>query len=185
MSISSAPAATASRTSASLVASDARPDGNAVATLATCTCEPRSASTATLDEVGVHAHGGHRRRRGVARIGPHGLGAERAHLAGRVGALERRQVDHANGGLERPGLARGLDAARRERRPRALRRRPGRRPGRPCRKRRSDVSSRVASPSIPTSPPKALLRVALTASVYGDPAITRTGGARIARIRVS
>ena len=40
-------------------------------------------------------------------------------------------------------------------------------PGRPCRKRRSEVSSRVASPSAATSPPNGLLRVALTAPVYG------------------
>ena len=47
MSISSAPAATASRVSASLTVMLARPLGNAVATLATCTPLPRSASTAT------------------------------------------------------------------------------------------------------------------------------------------
>ena len=47
MSISSAPAATASRVSASLTARLERPDGNAVATLATLTRLPRSASTAT------------------------------------------------------------------------------------------------------------------------------------------
>ena len=46
MSISPAPEATASRTSDSFVASEARPDGNAVATLATATGLPRSASTA-------------------------------------------------------------------------------------------------------------------------------------------
>ena len=46
MSISVAPASRASRTSCSLVSSEARPDGNAVATLATPTAEPRSASTA-------------------------------------------------------------------------------------------------------------------------------------------
>ena len=41
-------------------------------------------------------------------------------------------------------------------------------PGRPCRNRRSDVSSRVASCSAATSPPKGLLRVALTPAVYGE-----------------
>ena len=47
MSISSAPASTASRTSASLTARLARPDGNAVATLATFTGEPASSAFAT------------------------------------------------------------------------------------------------------------------------------------------
>jgi hypothetical protein len=47
MSISSAPALTASRTSASLTASDARPDGNAVATAATATTLPATACLAT------------------------------------------------------------------------------------------------------------------------------------------
>ena len=47
MSTSSAPAATASRTSASFTASDARPDGNAVATDATATPLPASAARAT------------------------------------------------------------------------------------------------------------------------------------------
>ena len=47
MSISSAPAATASRVSASLTSSGACPDGNAVATLARWTPEPASTSAAT------------------------------------------------------------------------------------------------------------------------------------------
>ena len=46
MSISSAPAATASRTSASFTASAARPAGKAVATEATFTPEPATASLA-------------------------------------------------------------------------------------------------------------------------------------------
>ncbi len=53
MSISVAPAATASATSTSLVASDARPDGNAVATLATCDRRCRAApSTAVATRSG-------------------------------------------------------------------------------------------------------------------------------------
>ena len=47
MSISSAPASTASRVSASLTSRLDRPDGKAVATAATLTPEPRSSSTAT------------------------------------------------------------------------------------------------------------------------------------------
>ncbi len=47
MSISSAPASTASRVSASLTSIAARPDGNAVATAATCTPLPARASFAT------------------------------------------------------------------------------------------------------------------------------------------
>src|SRR5436189_17681 len=47
MSTSSAPASTASATSASLTASEARPDGNAVATEATATGLPASSARAT------------------------------------------------------------------------------------------------------------------------------------------
>ena len=47
MSISSAPAATASSVSRSFTSSDAWPDGNAVATEAACTPVPSSASRAT------------------------------------------------------------------------------------------------------------------------------------------
>ena len=47
MSISSAPAATASRVSCRRTSSEARPDGNAVATEATCTPVPATASRAT------------------------------------------------------------------------------------------------------------------------------------------
>ena len=52
MSISSAPALTASWTSASLTASDARPDGNAVATEATATPLPATACFATATRSG-------------------------------------------------------------------------------------------------------------------------------------
>src|SRR3954451_10916125 len=52
MSISVAPAATASRTSCSFVARAARPDGKAVATDATCTGEPASADTAVATRSG-------------------------------------------------------------------------------------------------------------------------------------
>jgi hypothetical protein len=52
MSISVAPAVTSSRTSASFVGSGARPNVNAVSTLATCTGAPPSASTAVSTRSG-------------------------------------------------------------------------------------------------------------------------------------
>src|SRR5689334_11795942 len=52
MSISAAPAATASRVSSTLTLSDVWPDGKPVATDATATPEPRSASTATGTSAG-------------------------------------------------------------------------------------------------------------------------------------
>ena len=94
MSISSAPAATASRVSASLTGSAARPDGNAVATAATLTPEPRQRSLAAADQVVVDADRGDGGRRRVGRVGALRLGAQRADLAGGVRALQRGQVDH-------------------------------------------------------------------------------------------
>ena len=74
-------------------------------------------------EVAVDADGGDRRARGVRRVGAAGLGAQGPHLAGRVLALQRGEVDHARsarsranslgGGLDRPGgepRGPGLDA---------------------------------------------------------------------------
>ena len=52
MSISSAPADTAARTSASLISMNDWPEGKAVATLATLTVEPFSASFASAIIVG-------------------------------------------------------------------------------------------------------------------------------------
>jgi len=52
MSTSSAPAATASRTSAILIERKVWPDGKPVATLATLTVEPRRASFASAISVG-------------------------------------------------------------------------------------------------------------------------------------
>ena len=116
MSISSAPAATASRMSASFTDIAAPPGREAVATLATFTPEPASASRATGDHVGVDADGGHRWAARVAGVGTAALGAERAHLAGRVlpsrvvrSIIRDRDVDGpALGvGLDRPGGQRG------------------------------------------------------------------------------
>ena len=52
MSISSAPAATASRVSCRRTSSELWPDGNAVATEATCTPVPATASRATPTSAG-------------------------------------------------------------------------------------------------------------------------------------
>jgi len=49
-------------------------------------------------------------------VGAAGLGAQRAHLAGCVGAFERGQIDHADRGVDGPGLGGGLDAAGGQRR---------------------------------------------------------------------
>ena len=62
MSISVAPAATASRTSASFVGSGARPDGNAVATLGDLHGAAAEGVDRGFDEVGVDAYGRDRRR---------------------------------------------------------------------------------------------------------------------------
>ena len=47
----------------------------------------------------------------VGRVRPHRLGTERRHLAGRVGALERRQVHHPDREIERRELRTLLDRA--------------------------------------------------------------------------
>src|SRR5579875_2633442 len=62
-----------------------------------------------VHEVRVHADGGDLRRGRVGRVGAPGLGAQRPHLARGVLALQRGQVDHRDGGVERPALGRGLD----------------------------------------------------------------------------
>ena len=66
------------------------------------------------------------RHRQIGRIGPHRLRAERGDLPGRVGALERRQVHHPHGEVEREELRLALDRAAARARPRAPRPRPGR-----------------------------------------------------------
>ena len=88
MSISSAPAATASAVSASLTCLLARPEGNAVATLATRTPLPASSWAAMGHHVGIDADRRDPRAGQVARVGRRGLGAQRAHLA-RVSAPSR------------------------------------------------------------------------------------------------
>ena len=104
MSISSAPSSTAERTSASLTSIGYWPEGKPVATDATLTPLPSSFSCAYGDEVGVDADGRDRRDRPVDRIRAHRLRAERRDLAGRVRALERRQVHHPDREVEREHL---------------------------------------------------------------------------------
>src|SRR6266704_1618211 len=104
MSTSSAPAETANRTSASLTSRLVRPLGNAVATLATCTPLPFSSAAA------MWARSGYTQTAAtIGGVGPPGLGAQRADLARGVLALQRGQVDHGDGHVERPLLGRGLD----------------------------------------------------------------------------
>ncbi len=158
MSTSSAPAATASATSASLTASDARPDGNAVATEATATPLPASAARATRDQVGVDADGGDRRHGRVGRVGPARLGAQPADLARRVGALQRGQVDHADRRVQRPQLGVRLIGPGGQRGRPLPRRRPGRRraaraaPGAARRPSGHAAGSRPADPPRPARP---------------------------------
>jgi len=59
----------------------------------------------------VHADRGHGRDRRIAWLRPDRLGAQRGHLAGRVRALERRQVHAADREVERPELRGFLDRA--------------------------------------------------------------------------
>ena len=145
----SAPAATASRTSCSLVASEARPDGNAVATLATCTPVPRSASTAVADQVGVDAHRGDRRRRRVAGIGPASpwrTASAPCRAVSAPSSVVRSTIAIA------VSIAQALAVVLMLRVASAAARRLGARPGRrravPCRKRRSG-SRRAWPPAAP------------------------------------
>src|SRR3954452_3142476 len=62
-------------------------------------------------QVAVDADRGDGRAGRVLGVGPAGLGGERAHLARGVRALQRGQVDHRDGGVDRPGLGGGLDRA--------------------------------------------------------------------------
>ena len=168
MSISSAPAATASRTSASLTPSDARPDGNAVATLATLTPEPRSASTATSTRSGY---------------------THTAATAGVVASLGSGRIALAHSERTLPGVSAPSSVVRSTMRTAASSAQAllvvlmlrvasaaarasaptWSTPGRPCRNRRSVVSSRVASCRAATSPPNGLESAMLTASVYEQP----------------
>ena len=67
------------------------------------------------DEVRVDADGGNGRYGRIDRVGPQRLRAEGGDLAGRVGALERRQVHHPHGEVVRLQLRVLLDRALGER----------------------------------------------------------------------
>ena len=112
MSISSAPASTASATSSNFTFSEARPEGKAVATEATLTGEPPQNARARVPP-------GRDRRRRRRRCGT-SLSAGRADapwcratsLAQGVRALERREIDHGDGQIQGGQLRRFLDGAR-------------------------------------------------------------------------
>ena len=127
MSISVAPAATASRTSCSLVSSAARPTGTR--------WRPRRPARRCRAARRPRSRPGRGTRtppRPAAPTGRDGSGrtafahSERT-LPGVSDALERGEVDHRDRGVDRPGLGRGLDAAGGQTRPPGPRRRPGRR----------------------------------------------------------
>ena len=63
------------------------------------------------DAQGVDADSGDRRYGRVARLGPHGFGAHRGHLPGRVRSFEGGQIHAADGEVERPQLGGLLDRA--------------------------------------------------------------------------
>ena len=111
MSISSAPAATAARVSASLTSSGAWPDGNAVATLARCTPTAAQHLGHVRDHRRVDADRADVRAGRVGRVRAQRLGGQRPHLARGVRPLQRGQVDHPDRQVDRLGLGGGLDGA--------------------------------------------------------------------------
>ena len=111
MSISVAPALTATSVSASRTARIVRPVGKAVATEAIPTPEPASAATAVADHVRVDAQRGDVRGFRILRVRPAGLGGQRADLAGGVRTLQRGQVHHRDGQVDRGELRGLLDRA--------------------------------------------------------------------------
>ena len=111
MSISSAPSATASSTSRELQLERALPGRERRRDRRDLDAAAGEPLDGGRDEVRVDADGGDRRARRVGRVGPDRLRAERRDLAGRVLALERRQVAAADRERERPELRLPLDAA--------------------------------------------------------------------------
>ena len=162
MSISSAPASTASRVSASLMSSAARPLGKAVATAATCT--PRVAEASPWRS--RPCRGRRRPRRPAGQVGSAGSGrialaASARTLPGVSGALERGQVDHPDRQVDGLGLGGGLDRPGAQRGGARLARRPGRRPGGRAgsgagRRRSSWSAANIAGIGAPAGPALAL-----------------------------
>ncbi len=66
------------------------------------------------DERRVDAHRGDGRDAGLRRVGMDRLGTQRLHLARRVGAFERREVDATDRKVDHRGFRRRLERARRE-----------------------------------------------------------------------
>ncbi len=89
----------------------ARPLGKAVLTAATLIGVPAQVLAGHADQVVVDAEGRDLRAGRVLGVGPAGLGGQRADGALGVRALERREVDHPDGQVERPALAGVLDRA--------------------------------------------------------------------------
>ncbi len=80
------------------------------------TLVPAGALESGRDEVRIDADRRDRRHAHVGRIGPDALRGQRRDLAGRVGSLERRQIHHPDGEIEREQLRLALDRALGERR---------------------------------------------------------------------
>ena len=116
MSISSAPAATASSVSRSFTSSDAWPDGNAVDTDAAFTPVPSSASFATPTSDGYTHTAATDGISGIVGAGQTAFAHRCRTLPGRVGALERGEVDHRHGEANALLLGGRLDGALAERR---------------------------------------------------------------------
>ena len=149
MSISSAPASTASWVSASLMSIAARPLGNAVATAATLTPESPSVLLGDGDHVGVDADGGGRR----GSVGSAGSGRIALADSARTlpGVSAPSSVVRSTIRIAR-SRAYALDVVLIERVPSPAARASAptwSTPGSPCRKRRSEESERVISVTSP------------------------------------
>ena len=107
MSISSAPASTAARVSASLMSRNVWPRREPGRDAGDLDGRALEGVLRLGDERRVDADRGDRRDRRVARLRAHRLDAQRADLARRVLSLERRQIHHPDREVERPHL-RGL-----------------------------------------------------------------------------
>ena len=116
MSISSAPASTAARTSSSFTSSGRPARGERGGDGGHLHAGAGEGLDRGLDQVAVDADGGDGRAGRVGGVGAAALGAQGPHLARRVLALERGEVDHADGEVEGERLGRGLDRPGGERR---------------------------------------------------------------------
>ena len=115
MSTSSAPAATASRHVGELDRERGPPRGEGGRDRGDGDVGATERVAGRGDEVGVDADRGDRGHGHVGGLGAPRLRAELSHLAVRVGALERREVDHRDREVDRPQLGGRLDRSRGER----------------------------------------------------------------------